>query len=365
MKRTLERTGFSPCERPGAEGPGLHRVRTAVVAGTCASLVGMPPSAIRWIVLAVAVLLPSGASAQLSFEAVGERALGMAGAFVAVSDDATAVHWNPAGLASGHPVGMTIGWHDFQVGKSEAAAAPGARQGRATLTSIAAWPLGLSYGTSRHSRLVTDANGDLTGESLRLGHVGVTLLQTIVDGLVVGSTLKVLRGGLATGAVGLPTAGEALEALDDLERDNHTAFDLDVAVMAGSPSMRLGLALKNLRSPSFRATTGSEFVLPRQARIGVAVLPADGVTLAMDLDLNTVDLMGDLRRMLAVGGETSVGSRVQVRSGARWNLAGDRDVLGAVGASVSVRRGWWIDGHYARGRSDEAREMGVALRAGF
>ena len=81
--------------------------------------------------------------------------------------------------------------------------------------------------------------------------------------------------------------------------------------MAGSPSMRLGLALKNLRSPSFRATTGSVFVLPRQARIGVAVLPADGVTLAMDLDLNTVDLMGDLRRMLAVGGETSVGSRVR------------------------------------------------------
>lgn len=325
----------------------------------------MSSSPVRWIVLAAALLLPRQASAQLAFEAVGERALGMAGAFVAVADDASAVHWNPAGLASGHPVGMTIGWHDFQVGNSGAASFPGARQGRATLTSLAAWPLAISYGTVRHARLETAGDGVLGGQSLTVGHLGVTLLQTIVEGLVVGSTLKVVRGGFATGTVDLPTAGAALASLDDLDRDRRTTFDLDVGVMAGTPAMRLGLALKNLRSPSFRATTGSEVALPRQARVGLAVLPTDGVTLAMDLDLNTVDLMGDLRRMLAVGGETSVGSRVQVRSGARWNLAGDRDVLGAVGASISVRRGWWIDGHYARGRGDEAREMGVALRAGF
>ena len=35
-----------------------------------------------------------------SFEALGSRAQGM-GAFVAVADDASAVYWNPAGLASG------------------------------------------------------------------------------------------------------------------------------------------------------------------------------------------------------------------------------------------------------------------------
>ncbi len=34
------------------------------------------------------------ASAQ-GFEAVGTRALGMGGAFVAVADDASAVYWNP------------------------------------------------------------------------------------------------------------------------------------------------------------------------------------------------------------------------------------------------------------------------------
>src|SRR4051812_17369180 len=36
-----------------------------------------------------------------SFESVGIRAQGLGGAFVAVADDATAVWWNPAGLATG------------------------------------------------------------------------------------------------------------------------------------------------------------------------------------------------------------------------------------------------------------------------
>src|SRR5690349_13999017 len=40
------------------------------------------------------------ASAQL-YESVGTRAQGMAGAFVAVADDASATWWNPAGLARG------------------------------------------------------------------------------------------------------------------------------------------------------------------------------------------------------------------------------------------------------------------------
>jgi hypothetical protein len=30
-----------------------------------------------------------------------------------------------------------------------------------------------------------------------------------------------------------------------------------------------------------------------------------------------------------------------------------------------LRAGLWLDGHYARGRSVEDREFGVAFRAGF
>src|SRR5262245_56827678 len=43
-------------------------------------------------------LIPSPAAAQI-YETVGTRAQGMGGAFTAVSDDATATWWNPAGIA--------------------------------------------------------------------------------------------------------------------------------------------------------------------------------------------------------------------------------------------------------------------------
>ena len=53
------------------------------------------------------VLVPAFAAGQPSLaagqgvEAVGMRALGMGGAFVAVADDASATYWNPAGLVTG------------------------------------------------------------------------------------------------------------------------------------------------------------------------------------------------------------------------------------------------------------------------
>jgi hypothetical protein len=317
------------------------------------------------LVFMAAVAVAKPASGQLVFEAAGERALGMAGAFVAVADDATAVHWNPAGLASGQPAGMTIGWHRFQVGNHDQPAEAGARRGQSTLTSLGTWPLGVSYGTTRRMRLLEGEDGALSGQSLRVGYVGVTVLQTIVEGLVVGTTLKGVRGSVASGPVDGPTSGDALDRLADLDARTRTTFDADLGIMASSPTLRFALAVKNLRSVEFEEIAGNSIRLPRQARAGVAFLPTSGLTLAMDLDLNTVDLMGDLRRMLAAGGELALGSKVQVRSGVRWNLADDQRLAGALGASLSVRQGLWIDAHYGMGRTDESREFGVALRAGF
>src|SRR5688572_25043230 len=49
---------------------------------------------------AAATWLIAGAAEAQTFEGPGSRAQGMT-AFVAVADDASAVYWNPAGLASG------------------------------------------------------------------------------------------------------------------------------------------------------------------------------------------------------------------------------------------------------------------------
>jgi hypothetical protein len=170
---------------------------------------------------------------------------------------------------------------------------------------------------------------------------------------------------MARGPVEGETAEGELDELEELDVDTRGAFDLDLGVMADLRKLRVGLTLKNLRSPSFEDVATIANTLQRQARVGVAVLPVNGLTLAMDLDLDAVDLRDGLRRMFALGGEARVLPRLIVRSGARWNLEAGGRPIGAIGASVGVRRGLWVEGHYSGGRANEDHEFGVGLRAGF
>jgi len=311
----------------------------------------------------VVLSAPALASAQVvTFEAVGERALGMGGAFVGVANDATAVAWNPAGLVSGGPAGMTIGWDQLQVGKSTDQPAAGARRQRTTLTSLGTWPMGISYGSVDVTE-VSRSGSDLG--IFRASQLGLTVLQSVMPGLVVGSTMRVMRAGQATMLVGGPTLEDAFSSARDATVSRRTIFDLDVAAMASSQTVRIGVILKNLRSPDIDRNAETPSPLPRQARVGLALIPTDGVTLAIDLDLNTVDLTGGLRQECAIGGETALGSRLSIRSGLRWSLKGARELTGTVGVSLKIRQSLWLDGHYGLARHDEAREGGVALRAGL
>jgi F plasmid transfer operon, TraF, protein len=304
--------------------------------------------------------------AQQVFEIVGERALGMAGAFVAVADDATAVHWNPAGLVAGGPAGVTIGWNKLQFGNQEGPPVPGVLRRSTTFTSLGTWPLGLSYGQFRVTEVIAGRAGQGPSvASFTTRQFGVTILQTVAEGLVVGSTLKYVRGSLVTAPTAALTAAKALDEGTGLDGKSQGAFDLDLGVMADMERVRLGVTIKNLRQPEFRDVAGNAVRLSRLARLGVAVLPTDGLTLAMDIDLNTVDLRDGPRRMFALGGEGRLGPRLAVRAGVRWNLEGDRRPVGATGASVMIRPGLWLDGHFSQGRVNEAREFGVALRAGY
>src|SRR5437773_12382251 len=57
---------------------------------------------------AALVMIATNCSAQI-VESVGNRALGMGGAFVAVAADSTATWWNPAGLATGPFSDVSLG----------------------------------------------------------------------------------------------------------------------------------------------------------------------------------------------------------------------------------------------------------------
>jgi hypothetical protein len=204
----------------------------------------------------------------------------------------------------------------------------------------------------------------VVSEKVETFQVGATLVQTIVPGLVVGSTLKYLRGSFATGPSGGPTVEDALDQGLDLDGPGENHFDFDIGLMADLKKVRLGFTGRNLLEPQFTSAAGTAIKLQRLTRAGVAFLPSAGLTLAMDVDLDTVDLRDGLRRMIALGGEGRLGSRVAVRGGVRWDLKGESQPVTALGLSVSLRPRFWLEGYYSRGQRDEDRGFGIGFRAG-
>src|SRR5689334_19695070 len=134
----------------------------------------------------VCVLATAAAAGAQTIETVGERAMGMGGAFVAVADDSTATWWNPGALAAGPFLDVAAGWSrsDFRQG--------GERVGRTgpVAVSLSTPPVGVSYYRFRITDIqpagptVTPAADREDGRvgvvrSLRLHDFGVTLLSSV------------------------------------------------------------------------------------------------------------------------------------------------------------------------------------------
>jgi hypothetical protein len=313
----------------------------------------------------MSVCVPAIAFSQTAFEVVGSRALGMGGAFVAVADDPTAVFWNPAGLAAGQPGGVTIEWVRFRFGDQDASPVAGPWRRSAKFVSLGTWPIGLSVSTFDETQLITGTEGLLSSQRFSTKHYGATVLQTLIDGLVVGTTVKYVRGTVATGPVTGVTTDEAFDEASDRDGVSSGTIDLDVSAMFDARVFRLGWTTRNLRSPTFEGIEGPAIELKRHSRLGLAILPADGLIFAVDLDVDSADLPTGPRRMLALGAEHQFSPRFAVRGGARWNLDGARTAVGSVGVSLALKPGAWLDGHMTRGRARGERGFGFALRAGW
>lgn len=317
----------------------------------------------------------SPVSAQI-FEAVGSRAQGMGGAFVAVASDSSATWWNPAGLADGPFVDLAIAR-----AVTERVAPWPAERHRVSSYTLATPVVGVSYYALRLTSAgppspTADAPDDreegtagVPVWSSSVTQIGATVLQTLFPGVHAGTTLKYVRATVRSASeVGLPGAVDLVDRGEALEGgDGEGAFDLDIGVLALAGPVRLGGTVRNLRQPEFAA---GQLRLPRQVRVGAAfdVEKAGGVPLmiAVDADVREYDSAGGRRQVLALGVEQWLATRrIGLRAGARVNRAGAEERTVTAGISVAVRAGTYLDGHFVRGGSPGEQGWGAAARVSF
>ena len=304
------------------------------------------------------------------FEALGVRALGMGGAFVAVADDATATYWNPAGLTNVFSSAVL----EVQRIDTRFDADPTRTEGTKDLTtflSLASPTVGLSYYRLRSWQVDRVAEGGIDGlstaslTSLVTHHAGITLVRPLGPGLTFATVLKAVRGtvGVGSGDGGAPV-GALFDQASGLSGRSTTRLDFDVGVMVDVGAFKLALVGRNLREPEFAVSDDAAVSLRRQFRAGLSVRPTRSLVVAVDADLSTTATAAGPRRSIAVGAEQRLGWLV-VRAGGRLNVEDDDpEPVAALGFSVELLTDFWLDGHVTGGRDDGDRGWGVSMRVG-
>src|SRR5580765_6438988 len=255
-----------------------------------------------FLVSFVFVSSPLAARAQM-FETVGVRAQGMAGAFVAVADDATATWWNPAGLAAGPFANLVLDYNETDD-------APTNPISRGIAFGYPA--LGLSYYRLpvNQFRVLSSTAGSAIGREDQgvLTQFGTSVSQSIGRHFVLGTTVKLLHAA-----------------------ETETEFDVGAALSYGV--LRVGVA--------FTGHTKGQI---------------ETATFAFDADLLTFHSVYGEERRAAGGGEIWTKGRViGLRGGISANTVGDSYVSASGGASIALHHGIYIEGQITRG-SDQSRQ---------
>ena len=215
------------------------------------------------VVLTACLLLPQLASAQPD-PPIGVRAAGMGGAFVAVADDASAVYWNPGGLAAAAYFSIVVDRNT--VSTADDATAP--RDGSGLLFALGTPPLGLTYYRTSRTEMIDIGPTMARVQRLVTNQAGATLVQSIGGVVAIGATLKFVRGNASAATV---PSGAELDVVDGAVDRGSNAFDADVGVMVTHNAFKAGVAVRNLFEPSFELADGSGAIpLERRIRAGVS-----------------------------------------------------------------------------------------------
>lgn len=321
----------------------------------------------------IGLMIPAQVLA-LEFVAVGPRAMGMGGAGVAVTTDALATYWNPAGLAmtqtvdvriqgSGQVIdrlGIANAVHDLEnftpndpntaanLTKAQDIAnrinRPGATvslNGSAGLyikghlgehaigLNISDIATGGGFVSTPVTAALNGSNVSLTGamalRGLEARQVAFSYAYAFADKTFsFGVTAKILQGAAYRGSTTL-TGGTDVSVTENFGKPTiSTAFGIDVgAIYRPSSWLRFGIVAKDINQPTFDTPGGEELKLGPQVRGGIAVNPYASLTLTADVDAtsNKTFIPGVKSQVLSLGVEQTIFSEfLSFRLGAFKNM---------------------------------------------
>lgn len=316
--------------------------------------------------LAIGLLLPHDASA-VEFAFVGARAVGMGGAGVAVTTDAFATYWNPAGLAMSKTVDFRaqvsgqaidrLGLLDTikDIDNLNSSSTPAQAQALANRLNqpgtnvsgigtaglyfkgyfgdhafgfnISDVATGGAFVASPVAVVGNTVNAQLALRALEARQAAFSYAYAFADHtFAIGITGKIIQGAAYSSIINVNSAGDStVDLAQDIGKAKlSTAFGIDVGAMYRPTSwLRVGIVAKDINQPTFDAPGGGEFKLTPQVRGGVAVNPWETMTVTFDADLNANHTLtpGIKSQVLSLGAEqTILNEFLSLRVGAFKNV---------------------------------------------
>lgn len=315
----------------------------------------------RWLYTVVSLMilaLPAQVCA-VEFVTVGPRAMGMGGAGVAVTTDALATYWNPAGLAMTQTVdirilggaqvidrlGIADAVHDLEkfnpndpntaanLAKAQNIAArinkPGATislNGSAGLYikgHLGEHAFGLNVSdvatgggfvstpvAATQNGAAVNLAGAMALRGLEARQLAFSYAYAFSDKTFsIGVTGKIIQGASYNGSTAL-TGGTDVSVTDNFGKSTlSTAFGIDVgAIYRPSSWLRFAVVAKDINQPTFNAAGGGELKLEPQIRSGMAINPYSSLTLTADVDAmaNKTFVPGVKSQVLSLGAEQTI-----------------------------------------------------------
>ncbi|MDH4086582.1 MAG: conjugal transfer protein TraF [Nitrospira sp.] len=369
---------------------------------------------LRMAILLVASAWPSyGLAAE--FVIVGPRAMGMGGAGVAVTTNALATYWNPAGLAMTQTVdirvqggglaidrrGLGDALHDLENFTTSDTSPDNLARGQSIADRInqpgATVSVNGSAGLYVKGHLGEHAFGFNVSDVATGGGFVSTPVQASQPGgpgtpitvagqmalrglearqlafsyayafsdktFSIGITAKVIQGAAYNGSTDL-TGGSGVSTTNHFGKPNiSTTYGIDLgAIYRPSSWARFAVVAKDINKPTFDAAGGGELKLEPQVRFGVAINPYSSLTLSADVDAtsNKTFVPGVKNQLLSLGLEQTILSEfLSFRIGTFKNMQ-DASTPFVPTAGLGIR---WFNFRADAGGGYDFREKGALVSA--